>query len=283
MAPIGPDPLANLVEPGATVTLSDETTDHALGARRHETEPIRVGRADSARARDHASCATRPRTSCPRSTSCSRPWSTPPATQWLHIRIPMKPNGRTGWVPRRLAQPALRRAHAADDLAAQQARRRCARTAASIWQAPVGVGKAGTPTPKGNFWIRELLRGGGGAYGPWAFGTSAYSNIREWRGAPVVGIHGTNQPQPHPRRPVARLRPRAQQQDQPARAGSCRSARRSRSPEPRRRRRWRAIGSTLPRSGAPRAPSDGCAIPCDVTAAYLTVNQGVVVRIHPGE
>ena len=106
----------------------------------------------------------------------------------------MKPNGRTGWVPAdALSQLYVVRTQLTISRP-QQARRRCARTARVIWQAPVGVGKSGTPTPTGDFWIRELLRGGSGVYGPWAFGTSAYSNIREWRGAPVVGIHGTNQP-----------------------------------------------------------------------------------------
>ena len=39
-------------------------------------------------------------------------------------------------------------------------------------------------------------------YGPWAFGTSAYSDtLTDWPGGGVVGIHGTNQPQLIPGRP----------------------------------------------------------------------------------
>ena len=113
--------------------------------------------------------------------------------QWLHIRMPMKPNGRTGWVPAdMLSQLYVVRTQLTIARATKRATLR--KDGRVIWQAPVGVGKSGTPTPTGNFWIRELLRGGDGVYGPWAFGTSAYSNIREWRGAPVVGIHGTNEP-----------------------------------------------------------------------------------------
>jgi lipoprotein-anchoring transpeptidase ErfK/SrfK len=63
-----------------------------------------------------------------------------------------------------------------------------------IWQAPVGVGKPGTPTPRGKFWVREKLRGDGRVYGPWAFGTAAYSSISDWPNGGVVGIHGTNEP-----------------------------------------------------------------------------------------
>ena len=72
-----------------------------------------------------------------------------------------------------------------------------------IWSARVGIGKSGTPTPRGQFWIRERLKGLGGSsvYGPWAFGTSAYSNLSDWPGGGVVGIHGTNQPGLIPGRP----------------------------------------------------------------------------------
>jgi lipoprotein-anchoring transpeptidase ErfK/SrfK len=72
-----------------------------------------------------------------------------------------------------------------------------------IWSAPVGVGKRGTPTPAGRFYIRERLRGYaiGTIYGPIAFGTSAYSRLTEWPGGGVIGIHGTNRPGLIPGRP----------------------------------------------------------------------------------
>jgi lipoprotein-anchoring transpeptidase ErfK/SrfK len=65
------------------------------------------------------------------------------------------------------------------------------------------VGKASTPTPAGRFWVREKMSTGnpGGAYGPWALGTSAYSPMSDWPGGGVVGIHGTNQPWLVPGRP----------------------------------------------------------------------------------
>jgi lipoprotein-anchoring transpeptidase ErfK/SrfK len=70
-----------------------------------------------------------------------------------------------------------------------------------IWQSPVGVGKASTPTPAGRFWIRERLKALGSVYGPWAFGTSAYSILSDWPGGGVIGIHGTNEPSLIPGRP----------------------------------------------------------------------------------
>ena len=51
-----------------------------------------------------------------------------------------------------------------------------------IWTSRIGVGKARTPTPAGNYYVRERLRNldGSPIYGPWAFGTSAYSIISDW-------------------------------------------------------------------------------------------------------
>jgi L,D-transpeptidase-like protein len=122
--------------------------------------------------------------------------------RWLHIRIPKRPNGRTGWVP----ESALSSLHAVrTQLVIDRGALRASlyRDGKRIWSAGVGVGKPATPTPRGNFWIRERLRGlgDGTAYGPWAFGTSAYSNLSDWPGGGVVGIHGTNQPGLIPGRP----------------------------------------------------------------------------------
>jgi lipoprotein-anchoring transpeptidase ErfK/SrfK len=190
VAPIGPDPMENFVEPGSTVTLSDEQKI-TRWAHATETEPIRVAPIASAPIITKLRYQTEDKE--PEVYVVLDGTVDSDGVQWLHIRIPMKPNGRTGWVPAdMLSQLYVVRTQLAISTAGRKAILR--KNGRVIWQAPVGVGKAGTPTPKGDFWIRELLRGGNGAYGPWAFGTSAYSNIREWRAAPVVGIHGTNQP-----------------------------------------------------------------------------------------
>ena len=121
---------------------------------------------------------------------------------WMRIRIPGRPNGRTGWV---------KAAHLSE-LKVVRTKLRVNRTTLRatlfrsgkiIWSSPIGVGKAATPTPAGRFWVRELLPnlGGNGLYGPYAFGTSAYSVLSDWPGGGVIGIHGTNQPQLIPGRP----------------------------------------------------------------------------------
>jgi hypothetical protein len=66
-----------------------------------------------------------------------------------------------------------------------------------VLKVPVGVGARGSPTPGGNFFIRERLvpRDRNSIYGVLAFGLSAYSRHRtDWPGGGQVGIHGTNEP-----------------------------------------------------------------------------------------
>jgi hypothetical protein len=119
---------------------------------------------------------------------------------WLRIRIPARPNGRTGWVPADvLSELHVVRTQLVIDRTSKRAT--LYKSGAKIWSAPVGIGKVATPTPQGSFWIRERLRGDGKVYGPWAFGTSAYSNLSDWPKGGVVGIHGTNQPGLIPGRP----------------------------------------------------------------------------------
>lgn len=118
---------------------------------------------------------------------------------WLRIRVPGRP-ARTGWVPATaLGRLNVVRTRLVVDR--RTARATLVRDGRTIWRAPVGVGARATPTPAGRFWVRERLRGNGGVYGPWAFGTSAYSSMRDWWFGGVVGIHGTDQPGLIPGRP----------------------------------------------------------------------------------
>ena len=122
---------------------------------------------------------------------------------WLQIRIPARPNGQKGWVrEEQLSNLKTIQTHLTIDRGALKATLK--KNGKTIWTSRVGVGKAGTETPAGRFWIRERLSnlGGSPVYGPWAFGTSAYSEkLTDWPGGGVVGIHGTNQPELIPGRP----------------------------------------------------------------------------------
>jgi L,D-transpeptidase catalytic domain len=122
---------------------------------------------------------------------------------WLQIRVPGRPNGRTGWVrEEQLSSLQEVETHLTIDRRTLKATLR--KRGKKIWGSRVGVGARATVTPKGSFWVRERLRnlGGSPVYGPWAFGTSAYSaTLTDWPGGGVVGIHGTNQPELIPGRP----------------------------------------------------------------------------------
>jgi lipoprotein-anchoring transpeptidase ErfK/SrfK len=120
---------------------------------------------------------------------------------WMQVRIPGRPNGRRGWVPRE-ALGGLHTVHTALVIDRRRLRATLRRNGRRVWRSRVGVGAPGTPTPAGRFWVRERLPGFGGSYGPWAFGTSAYSNrLTGWPGGGVIGIHGTDQPELIPGRP----------------------------------------------------------------------------------
>ena len=121
---------------------------------------------------------------------------------WIKIRIPGRPNGRTGWV-RQEQLSNLELVETQLTIDRRRLRATLRKRGKVIWRTPIGVGAPGTGTPGGKFWIRERLANLGGSpiYGPWAFGTAAYSKLSDWPGGGVVGIHGTNQPELIPGRP----------------------------------------------------------------------------------
>ncbi len=121
---------------------------------------------------------------------------------WIKIELPARPNGQTGWVPR----SALESLHSVNGyLLVDRTTLRATlfRGGRAIFSAPIGVGKASTITPPGNFYVMEkLITLNDPEYGPVALGTSAYApTLSEWPGGGIVGIHGTNEPQLIPGRP----------------------------------------------------------------------------------
>ena len=118
-----------------------------------------------------------------------------PSGLWQRVRLAVLPNGTTGWVPR----SSLAGSVVLDTrLVVDRARFRATlfRDGVRVFSAPVGVGQAQTPTPAGDFYVRDVLtRYRSPAYGPIAFGTSARSaTLTDWPAGGYVGIHGTDQP-----------------------------------------------------------------------------------------
>jgi lipoprotein-anchoring transpeptidase ErfK/SrfK len=115
---------------------------------------------------------------------------------WIRTRLAILPNNTTGWVPRNaLGGYANVRTRLVIDLDSLTAT--LVRYGRPIFHADVGVGVAQSPTPRGEFFIRNRLTAYSSPfYGPLAFGTSARSErLTDWPAGGFVGIHGTNRPE----------------------------------------------------------------------------------------
>jgi hypothetical protein len=115
---------------------------------------------------------------------------------WTLVRLPVLPNGSVGWVPRlALGGYGFTRARLLVDRGRFLAT--LFRDGRAVFRAPVGVGKPESPTPAGEFYIRERLTTlESPFYGPIAFGTNARSEqLTDWPGGGFIGIHGTDQPE----------------------------------------------------------------------------------------
>lgn len=116
------------------------------------------------------------------------------AATWYQVDLPIRPNGMRGWVPAAGLHPYVVHWRIRIELgrrrliAYQGGRERLRLT--------VAVGRAGTPTPTGSFYVLErlFLPDSRGPYGPGALGLSSFSPVLTgWtRGGPIA-IHGTDQ------------------------------------------------------------------------------------------
>jgi lipoprotein-anchoring transpeptidase ErfK/SrfK len=115
---------------------------------------------------------------------------------WLHVYLPVRPNGSTGWV--RAADVTVVSNSYSIDINLGQHRLVVHKGDEVVLDEPIGVGTAQTPTPGGVYYIKELLQppNPDGPYGPYAYGLSGFSNVLdEFKGGDgVIGVHGTNEP-----------------------------------------------------------------------------------------
>lgn len=113
---------------------------------------------------------------------------------WYRVQLPIKPNGRVGYVRARDVTIVRIRTRITVDLS--QRRLTYYRDGRPVLRLRVGVGSKATPTPVGRFYVNQSFRENpAGPYGPAAIGISAYSTVLTWwaQGGPVA-IHGTNRP-----------------------------------------------------------------------------------------
>jgi lipoprotein-anchoring transpeptidase ErfK/SrfK len=113
------------------------------------------------------------------------------------VYLPTRPNGSSGWVPRSALRVYRDPYRVQIDL--RRHRLTAWRDGSVVVQAPVGVGRAVTPTPAGTYYVVSRIRpfDPGSVYGAFAFGLSAHSNVFTqfgFGGDGRIGLHGTNDP-----------------------------------------------------------------------------------------
>ncbi len=110
---------------------------------------------------------------------------------WLRVRLPGRPNGRTGWIRRRGTVASTTAWRVVVDTSERRVTvyRRGARV--RVFRAVVG--KPATPTPRGEFFVEEAVQLGAGEAGaPFALALSARSDVlQEFDGGPgQIALHG---------------------------------------------------------------------------------------------
>jgi lipoprotein-anchoring transpeptidase ErfK/SrfK len=115
--------------------------------------------------------------------------------RWFEVRLPIRPNGSTGWV--RSDDVRTHRVHQriVVDLSAHVLRRFIGGTLTD--RIEVAIGTSSTPTPPGHFfvWARVSYRDPTGPYGVFALGLSGFSRVlTAWPGGGRLAIHGTDDP-----------------------------------------------------------------------------------------
>ncbi len=110
---------------------------------------------------------------------------------WLRVMLPGRPNGRIGWIERTGTRTRVTTMHLVVDIS--QRRVTVYRRGHAIRSFRAVVGRASTPTPRGEFFVEEAIALPATATGgPYAFALSARSDVyQEFDGGPgQVAIHG---------------------------------------------------------------------------------------------
>jgi L,D-transpeptidase catalytic domain len=115
----------------------------------------------------------------------------PEGLAWLHVLLPGRPNGASGWIALQGTKASITIWHLTIDLRARLVRvYRYGRVVRSFRAV---VGKGTTPTPVGRFFVEETLQMYAGELGgPFALALSARSNVlQEFEGGPgQIALHG---------------------------------------------------------------------------------------------
>jgi lipoprotein-anchoring transpeptidase ErfK/SrfK len=113
-------------------------------------------------------------------------------TQWVRVQLPMRPNGRTAWVPQKDVRLVKLHDRIVIDLSTRTLSRY--RDGKLVDRFLVGVGRPQFPTAIGTFYVWQKVNFGQwyGPYGIYALGLSGFSPVlSDWPGGGRMAIHGT--------------------------------------------------------------------------------------------
>jgi lipoprotein-anchoring transpeptidase ErfK/SrfK len=114
---------------------------------------------------------------------------------WLHVQLPIRPNGATGWVRADHVDTAKLGTRIVVDLS--ERRVRFYKRGRLVLASTAAIGSPSTPTPLGRYYVNQRLipTDRGGPFGPGAVGISAFSPVLTgWAQGGPIAIHGTNEP-----------------------------------------------------------------------------------------
>jgi hypothetical protein len=115
--------------------------------------------------------------------------------RWLHVELPLRPNGAVGWVRADHVEQVRVRTRIVVDLSDRTVE--LFENGKLSLRSTAAIGAAATPTPLGRYYVNQRLIPSDttGPFGPGAIGISAFSPVLTgWAQGGPVAIHGTNEP-----------------------------------------------------------------------------------------
>jgi lipoprotein-anchoring transpeptidase ErfK/SrfK len=119
-----------------------------------------------------------------------------PAEGWAEVRLPVRPNGTTGWIRTDQVDLFVVSGRILVDLSDRSLV--YYQSGEAVFSTEIGIGSAHSPTPTGHYYVTDsvTLTREGTPWGPHALGLSARSDrITSFKGGDgIIGIHGTSTP-----------------------------------------------------------------------------------------
>ena len=116
------------------------------------------------------------------------------ADGWVHVLLPVRPNGSTGWV--RATDVTIHSVAYSVKVELHAHQITVYDRGAILYRGAVANGKPSTPTPTGRYYVRVLIKATNPhtVYGPYAYGLSSHSDaLSSFDGGDAeIGLHGND-------------------------------------------------------------------------------------------